>query len=95
MGFGVHSCTPLCLYATSCLYERRVMAETQEEKQTPDIISYIHCRDCMTDWAELKDAGTGMSPAEFQDNEVGFTPTGVQVWCRRHDKNVISFDFLR
>tara|TARA_R100000234_G_scaffold119885_1_gene104156 strand:- start:1856 stop:2062 length:207 start_codon:yes stop_codon:yes gene_type:complete len=43
----------------------------------------------MFDWSQTDKS---VSPAEFQDNEVGFTPTGIQVWCRRHDKNVISLD---
>ena len=55
----------------------------------PDIVSYIHCRECMFDWSKTDKS---VSPAEFQKNEVGFTPTGIQVWCRRHDKNVISVD---
>ncbi len=55
----------------------------------PDIVSYIHCRECMFDWSQTT---RSVSPAEFQDNEVGFTQRGIQVWCRRHDKNVISLD---
>lgn len=55
----------------------------------PDIVSYIHCRECMFDWSQTDKS---ISPAEFQDNEVGFTSTGIQVWCRRHDKNVICVD---
>tara|TARA_R100000742_G_C4233456_1_gene54542 strand:+ start:187 stop:393 length:207 start_codon:yes stop_codon:yes gene_type:complete len=43
----------------------------------------------MFDWSKTDKS---VSPAEFQDNEVGFTPKGIQVWCRRHDKNVISVD---
>lgn len=58
-------------------------------KDKPDIVSYIHCRECMFDWSQTDKS---ISPAEFQDNEVGFTSTGIQVWCRRHDKNVISLD---
>lgn len=68
------------------------MAET--ETQVNDIVSYIHCRDCIRDLTNSEYNGA-VSPAEFADFEVGFTPTGVQVWCRRHDKNVIKFDLSK
>ena len=29
-----------------------------------------------------------------QELEVGWTEAGVQVWCKRHQRNVIHIDFL-
>tara|TARA_B100000965_G_scaffold295593_2_gene253763 strand:+ start:133 stop:387 length:255 start_codon:yes stop_codon:yes gene_type:complete len=30
---------------------------------------------------------------DFMEFEVGFTMLGIQVWCRRHNKNVCHIDF--
>ena len=31
--------------------------------------------------------------AEYMRFDVGFTAKGIQVWCRRHDANVVHIDF--
>ena len=31
--------------------------------------------------------------AEYMRLDVGFTKAGLQVWCRRHDANVVHIDF--
>lgn len=54
---------------------------------THSIESYMHCRRCLEEKPE------GISPAEWQQNEVGFTDIGLQVWCRRHQINVVHIDF--
>ena len=48
---------------------------------------YMHCRRCI---AELP---YGESPADYARLEVGFTQRGWQVWCNRHDLNVMHIDF--
>lgn len=48
---------------------------------------YIHCTQC---YEEIPD---GDSPIEYQDIEVGWTVKGIQIWCRRHDKNIMHIDF--
>jgi hypothetical protein len=30
---------------------------------------------------------------DYTKLDVGFTNTGIQVWCRRHDANVVHVDF--
>jgi hypothetical protein len=49
---------------------------------------YMHCPHCLDeqphdvtarDWARLN---------------IGMTKEGMQVWCVRHDMNVMAFDFL-
>jgi hypothetical protein len=52
-----------------------------------EIISFFHCRRC------LEEIPDGVAPREWAQNEVGFTKLGLQVWCRRHDANVIHIDF--
>lgn len=31
--------------------------------------------------------------AEYMRLDVGFSNIGLQVWCRRHDANVVHIDF--
>lgn len=54
---------------------------------TNEIFLYFHCKRCM---AEKPD---DLSPREWASLEVGMTPHGVQVWCKRHSANVIHIDF--
>lgn len=51
------------------------------------IMTYFHCSQCL---AELPAMTT---PREWAQFEVGFTRLGLQVWCRRHEVNVIHIDF--
>ena len=52
-----------------------------------EIHQYIHCAECFN---ELSD---GDSPKEYQVLEIGWTEKGLQIWCRRHSKNVLHLDF--
>lgn len=49
---------------------------------------FLNCRKCV---AEAHDAG--QSPSDYSRYDVGWTGTGVQVWCRRHDLNIAFIDF--
>ena len=51
------------------------------------ITTFMHCKLCL---AERPD---DVSPREFASMEVGFTKEGVQVWCRRHECNIMHIDF--
>ena len=51
------------------------------------IVSYLHCRQC------LEEIPGGVNPREWAQLEVGFTKPGLQVWCRRHECNVVHIDF--
>lgn len=52
------------------------------------IFQYMHCAKC------LKEMPAGVSPQTWSRLEVGWTPQGIQVWCKRHDINVLDLDFL-
>ena len=52
-----------------------------------EIKQFFHCKQC------IKDLPEGLSPQMFVRNESGFTKYGFQVWCLRHDKEVIHIDF--
>jgi hypothetical protein len=63
---------------------------TQKPKRVSsklEISAYIHCGLCL---AEKPD---GVSPAGYSRLEIGWTPHGLQVWCRRHNCNVMHIDF--
>ncbi len=55
------------------------------------IESYMHCGKCITEWGE--GAAEGLSPRDWSHLSVGFTKEGLQVWCNRHDCNVVHIHF--
>lgn len=50
------------------------------------ITSFFHCRRC------LQERPDGTSPRDFSSLEVGWTEKGLQIWCKRHDMNVIHIE---
>jgi len=52
-----------------------------------NIRMYLHCGKCLD---EMPD---GVSPQEWSDVQAGWTDKGLQVWCNRHDCNVVHIDF--
>ncbi|HSG88340.1 MAG TPA: hypothetical protein VLA56_03955 [Pseudomonadales bacterium] len=49
---------------------------------------------CVKCEAEVAAGRAGaMSLREYTALDVGFTARGFQVWCRRHDQNVVHIDF--
>jgi hypothetical protein len=49
---------------------------------------YFHCKQC------LMEKPRGVSPKDWARLNAGWTKQGVQVWCTRHDLNVVHLDFL-
>ena len=54
---------------------------------TNEIQMNMHCKVC------LASLPSGESPASWARLTVGFTRWGIQVWCERHDINVMHVDF--
>jgi hypothetical protein len=54
---------------------------------TLEIHAYIHCGMCLTELPP------DQSPREYASYEVGWTKLGFQVWCKRHEVNVMHVDF--
>ena len=52
-----------------------------------NIIAYFHCALC------LAEKPKGTSPRDWVSIEAGWTPLGFQVWCKRHEANIIHVDF--
>ena len=53
---------------------------------TNEIIQYLHCGQCLIEVAKRQE------PIE-QRLEVGWTKLGIQVWCKRHNMNLLHIDF--
>ena len=60
---------------------------TNEQRVYNNITTFLHCKMC------LQEKPPGISPRDYSHLEVGFTVPGFQVWCRRHEANVIDVDF--
>ena len=58
------------------------------KSNSPEIKAYLHCKLCM---GEIPDT---TCPADWARLNVGWTKKGLQVWCERHNENVINLDFL-
>ncbi|MDP2662049.1 MAG: hypothetical protein Q8R28_15095 [Dehalococcoidia bacterium] len=52
-----------------------------------EIGAFLHCALCMTE------KPPGVSPREYAQLEAGWTTLGFQVWCKRHEVNVLHVDF--
>ncbi len=54
---------------------------------TKEIEAYMHCNRCLTE------IPLGESPESYARLSIGFTPIGIQVWCVRHDANILHVHF--
>ena len=54
---------------------------------TRQIEMFLHCGLC------LKEKPADVSPSDWARVEVGWTPHGIQIWCRRHEANVLHINF--
>lgn len=51
-------------------------------------VMYLHCKRCMEEWKA--GAGKGESPKAYARQQVAWTREGFQVWCVRHDANIVN-----
>ena len=51
-----------------------------------EIVRFAHCRRC------FESMPNDQSPQSWAHLDVGFTDKGFQVWCLRHDINVVTID---
>ena len=56
-------------------------------KRASEIQMFFQCALCFEELPE------GMSPQEYSITESGWTEKGFQVWCQRHNANIIHMDF--
>lgn len=67
--------------------QRRALQDRTIRPNEKHIQMFMHCRLC------LESVPPGQSPATYARLAVGWTPLGLQVWCERHDVNVLHVDF--
>jgi hypothetical protein len=48
---------------------------------------FFHCAQCM------EDKPANISPRDWAQIEAGWTDHGLQVWCKRHETNILHIDF--
>lgn len=63
------------------------MAKKITLPNTNEIVAFMHCGLCLESIPE------GVSPREWTQNEAGWTKEGFQVWCTRHEVNVMHIHF--
>jgi len=61
------------------------MKGIQQPQQEAD--EFYRCPMCM------KELPIGVSPRDYSHIEAGFSPRGFQVWCLRHERNIIHITF--
>lgn len=54
------------------------------------ILLYLHCGLCLD---ELAIGNIDKSPMEYQWIQAGWTKEGIQLWCVRHECNILHIDF--
>jgi len=68
--------------------------ERGEPSAALSIGPYLQCKLCLEEVSEIvQRTKQSQSPALYTRFDVGFTPIGLQVWCRRHEINVVHIDF--
>ena len=58
-----------------------------------EIITYLHCAQCVESYRKDPEGIGHVSPAEYARLSVGWTQQGLQIWCWRHQINVCHIDF--
>ena len=55
-----------------------------------NINSYVVCTKCAEEVADIEPK---ISLQDYAAIDVGFTNWGLQIWCRRHQVNIVHIDF--
>lgn len=61
------------------------MADT--EKVPNEIIMFFHCAQC------IEEKPDDESPRSWGRLEAGWTKAGFQIWCKRHEINILHVNF--
>ena len=67
------------------------MSDTTISLLLNQITQHVVCSKCEEEF--LNKLTDNSSLQDYTKLDVGFTDTGIQVWCRRHDINVVHVDF--
>ncbi len=58
-----------------------------------NIVAYIHCGKCLDEYLNNEELKSKISPKDYAKTQCGWTKEGLQVWCNRHNCNVMHIDF--
>lgn len=65
-----------------------------KKSKAEQIVAYFHCEECALEWKNDKNISTRMSPREYAQISVGWTVKGLQIFCFRHELNILNLDFM-
>jgi len=57
------------------------------------IVAYLHCGLCLEEWKSDPEIRKKFSPKEYANVQAGWTKEGIQLWCNRHECNILHIDF--
>lgn len=82
----------ITFFAKRNAFVRKVAALAESRQHGPlanglEVLQYCHCSVC------LQEMPAGESPKTWARLSVGWTERGLQVWCARHECNVMNIDF--
>lgn len=63
------------------------------EMNDNNIVAYLHCSKCLEEMKADPELEAALSPKEYSKVQVGWTKQGLQVWCNRHECNIVHIDF--
>ncbi len=64
-----------------------------KEMNEDNIEMFLHCGRCIKELKENPDMSATISPKDYSKVQAGWTKKGLQVWCNRHDCNILHIDF--
>jgi hypothetical protein len=67
------------------------MAEERDIPITNEMTTFLHCKRCMDEL--MNNDAIELSPRDYAQLEIGMTKWGFQVWCKRHECNVMHVDY--
>lgn len=88
-GVGMAEAVDACLLALAPV----ARPDPRELPITNEIEAFMHCAACLAELRRGAPGTEGHSPRTYAQLEIGFTEPGLQVWCRRHERNVAHIDF--
>ena len=56
-----------------------------------NITAHVVCQSCLQEYQNIINPSFALR--DFIAIDVGFTEIGIQIWCRKHDKNICHIDF--
>jgi hypothetical protein len=68
------------------------MKKDRKPTEAKEIITPIRCERCVQEWSDDESLSSRIPISDFQMIEAGLTAKGIQVWCRRHQLNVVHIE---